>query len=143
VKRELKSVILFLIDQTSKQSKRYSQREFDERGLDMTIDQWVLLKIIEENQGISQKELADKSLRDGASITRTLDILEKKSLISRHPIPENRRQYSVALTDKGAQFIAENMDMVYRHRAKSLEGFTRDEIDELKEMLLRIQDNMK
>lgn len=140
--KNLDSVILFLIDQTSKTAKRFSQREFDRRGLGITVDQWVLLKIIEENDGLSQNELAEKSKRDGASITRTLDLLEKKNLLQRQAISGNRRQYSIVLTPNGKEFIALNMPMVNEQRAISMAGFSDQEIEMLKSMLLRIKENM-
>lgn len=138
----LDNIILFLIDQTSKNAKRYSQREFDQRKMGISVDQWVLLKVIEENPGLSQKELADKSIRDGASITRSLDLLEKKKLIKRVEIPDNRRQYQIHLTETGRLFIQEHMQLVNQHRAQSLAGFSAEEIEVLKSMLVRIQKNM-
>ncbi len=141
-KSNIEEVILFQIDRTSKVSKIHSQKEFDRKKLGITIDQWVLFKIIEESQPISQKELADKSKRDPASITRTLDILQRKALVLREPIPDNRRQYNIRLTDKGAAFVKEHMKMIDRHRKASVKGFSEKELETLKEMLLRIQTNM-
>ncbi|WP_415669103.1 MarR family winged helix-turn-helix transcriptional regulator [Zobellia roscoffensis] len=138
----IEDVILFQIDKTSKISKKYSQKEFDRIKLGITIDQWVLLKIIEESAPISQKELADRSLRDPASITRTLDILVKKSLLLREPILNNRRQYNIKLTKEGTKFVNDNIEMIKAHRKKSMEGFSEKEAQLLKVLLLKIQDNM-
>ncbi len=138
----IEDVILFQIERTSKVSKIYSQREFDKINFGITIDQWILLKIIEENEELSQKQLAKLSSRDPASITRTLDILEKKNFIMREPIPENRRQYNIILTTEGKEFVEENMSTVISHRKKSIEGFKQEELLTLKKMLLKIQDNM-
>ena len=142
MKEKLPQVILFLIDQTARISKQYSQRELDTRNLGITVDQWVLLKVVEENEGASQKELAVKSVRDPASITRTLDLLQKKGLVVRRPIPGNRRQYSILLTKEGQGFIQQNMEMIVRHRAKSLEGFSEEEIRLFQSFLLKVQENM-
>lgn len=143
MKEDLHKVVLFLIDQTNKVAKRYSQQEFDRLGLGITVDQWVLLKLIEENSGMSQKELAARSVKDAASITRTLDLLQKKGFVERIAIPDNRRQYEIKVTDKGATFISENMQIVTKQRAKSLNGFTEEEVAQLQSMLLRIQKNME
>lgn len=138
----LEKLILFQIDKTSKVSKLYSQREFDRLGLDITVDQWILLKIIESSGQLSQKELAEKSLRDPASITRTLDLLEKKGYVERVQVEGNRRQYSVILTKSGQKFIDKHMKMVNEHRELSTKGFTKKELETLSSMLLRIQKNM-
>jgi DNA-binding MarR family transcriptional regulator len=138
----IEDVILFQLDKTNKNAKMYAQREFDRLQLGITVDQWVLLKIIEESEQLSQIELAEKSLRDPASITRTLDLLEKKLLLRREPIIDNRRQYRVALTRQGKAFVRKHMAMVIRHRKRSVRGFSAQELEQLKAMLLRIQENM-
>lgn len=138
----INDVILFQIEKTSKTSKIYSQREFDRLKLNITIEQWIILKIIEENKELSQKELAQKSLRDPASITRTLDILQKKDFISREAIPNNRRQYNIILSDYGKTFVKKNLPIIKKHRAKSTEGLSDDEIKQLSLILSKIQNNM-
>lgn len=138
----LESVILFQIDKTSKISKLYSQREFDRLGLSITVEQWILLKTIHENQGLTQNDLAIKSLRDPASITRTLDLLSKKDLIERKSVPGNRRQYHIFLSKHGDNFIRQHLPVINAHRAKSVEGFSPEELESLGQMLIRIQKNM-
>lgn len=139
----IENVILFQIDKTSKISKLYSQREFDRLGMGITVEQWILLKIVEENNGLTQKELADKSLRDPASITRTLDLLTKKGFIERKPVEDNRRQYSICLTKKGESFIDNYLPIIKSHRAKSIDGISKDELTTLNHLLGKIQQNMK
>ena len=140
--KNIEEVILFQIDKTSKTSKQYSQKEFDKANLGITVEQWILLKIIQEAKQLSQKELAVKSLRDPASITRTLDLLEKKQFIIRNPIPDNRRQYNITLTVKGLAFVAEHLKMVKSHRKRSISGFSQKELETLTAMLERIEKNM-
>lgn len=140
--KNIESVILFQIEKTNKTAKQYSQKEFDKINLGITVDQWVLLKILEEAGSLSQKELAQKSMRDPASITRTLDILGKKGLVLRDPIPNNRRQYNILLTQAGGYFVKNNMALINEQRRKSIEGFNEVELENLKSYLLRIQQNM-
>ena len=139
---DINKVILFQIDQTSKIAKQYSQRELDRRELGITVDQWVLLKIIEESAPLSQKELGMRSKRDPASITRTLDLLEKKGLIERASMENNRRQYNILLTPAGADFVSANMGLITGLRERSVEGFSNQELEQLHSMLKRIQENM-
>ncbi|HNP18705.1 MAG TPA: MarR family transcriptional regulator [Fulvivirga sp.] len=140
--KEIESVILFQLDITNKIAKQFSQREFDRLKLGITVDQWVLLKIIDDFGKLSQIELAQTSVRDPASITRTLDLLEKKGFVQRNAIVSDRRQYSIELTSEGKKFVTENMVMVKEHRNKSIAGFTNEELNSLSAMLNRIQQNM-
>ena len=139
---DIENVILFQIEKTNKTAKQYSQKELDRLNLGITVDQWVLLKIIEESNSISQKEIALKSVRDPASITRTLDILVKKGLIIREAIPNNRRQYNIQLTQAGEFFVRQNMPIITEQRKQSVKGFTEKELTLLSGFLLRIQKNM-
>jgi DNA-binding MarR family transcriptional regulator len=140
--QNIETIIAFQLDKTNKINKLASQRVFDQAGLGITVEQWILLKIIEESAQISQKELANKSLRDPASITRTLDILSKNGFIIREQIPENRRQYNIILTSTGKKFVAKHMKMIKELRVKLIDGFSSAELDTLSSMLKRLQENM-
>ncbi|MEM9052520.1 MAG: MarR family transcriptional regulator, partial [Bacteroidota bacterium] len=122
--------------------KQFSQKEFDKRGMNVTVDQWVLLKIIHERAPISQVELAKFSMRDPASITRTLDILNKKKLIFRQQTPGSRRQFDVSLTKIGEDFVKAHMSFVQGQRNRSVEGLSESDQAKLMNMLLQIQENM-
>jgi len=139
---KIESIILFQIDKTSKVSKLYSQREFDRLGMGITVEQWILLKIIEENNGLTQKELAYKSLRDPASITRTLDLLNIKGFVERRPVENNRRQYSICLRKEGSGFIKKYVPIIKSHRERSIEGISKGELAILNRLLTKIQHNM-
>jgi DNA-binding MarR family transcriptional regulator len=139
----IEDVILFQIEKASKMAKIYSQREFDRLKMGITVEQWILLKIIEENNGLNQKELALKSLRDPASITRTLDLLTKKDFIERKPVKNNRRQYSICLKKEGEKFIKTFLPVVTSHRTKSINGISNQELKKLSEILKKIQNNMQ
>ncbi len=141
--KKIEDVILFQIDWTSKVSKQYSQREFNRLGLNITIEQWIILKIISENENLSQKELAEKSLRDPASITRTINILEDKNYLHRNSIKHNARAYHIELTIKGKEFVRKNMNIIKEHRNLSIKGLSVDEIQTLSILLKKIRDNMK
>ncbi len=143
MKQDIETLIAFQIDKTNKLIKLSSQREFDKSGLGITVEQWILLKIIEESEQISQKELADKSLRDPASITRTLDILSKNGFIIREQIPENRRQYNIILTSTGKKFVSKHLGMVKELRSKMTSSFSKNELASLSTMLEKIQHNME
>ena len=141
--QKIEDVILFQIDLTSKVSKQYSQKEFDKLNLGITVEQWVILKIVSETEALSQKELAQKSYRDPASITRTLDLLEQKGLLSRRAIENNRRAYHIYLTKKGQKFVSDNLDLVITLRRKSTTGISQKELEALSSTLNKIQKNFK
>jgi MarR family transcriptional regulator for hemolysin len=143
IEKDINQVVLFQLDRTNKLAKQCTQREFDALNLGITVEQWIILKIVQEAKALSQKELAEKSLRDPASITRTLDLLQKKDLIQRMSITDNRRQYEISLTPQGVKFVKANMELVHAQRLKSTAGFSKKEITTLRDLLLRMQQNMR
>ena len=116
--QKIEEVILFQVEQASKAAKIYSQKEFDRLGIAITVEQWILLKIISESSDLTQKELAVKSSRDPASITRTLDLLEKKEYTRRKEVVESRRSYAIELTNEGKKFVNDTLKIVVKHRKK-------------------------
>ncbi len=140
--KKIEDVILYQIDLTTKVAKHYSQGELTRLGLGITIEQWIVLKIISENENFTQKELAEKSYRDPASITRTIVILEKKGFIARTKVPNNARAYYVSLTQEGAAFVDRNMKIIKQHRELSIKGLTSEELETLSNVLAKIRKNM-
>jgi DNA-binding MarR family transcriptional regulator len=72
-----------------------------EAGFDLTVDQWVLIDHIFRKQGISQNELAEMTFKDPPTVTRIIDLLEKKGLVERGPAAGDRRKFNLFLTKNG------------------------------------------
>ncbi|MCB2361328.1 MarR family winged helix-turn-helix transcriptional regulator [Clostridium estertheticum] len=49
----------------------------------------------------SQKNLAEVSSKDQSTLTRIIDILERKNFIERHPNKEDRRSIAIHITADG------------------------------------------
>lgn len=139
----LNDVVLFRIEQANRAARQYAQREFDRLGLDVTVDQWVLMNLIDEGDGLTQQELAARSHRDPASITRTLALLDTRGFIERRPDERDARAIRVSLTDTGARFVESVWPVVRAMRKRSTRGFFDDELTLLTAMLHRVQLNFE
>lgn len=89
------------IDATIKKIRAYFQKKFDDAGLDITVDQWVVLDNASRTEGVSQVELADLVYKDAPTITRIIDLLVKKGMVTRRMSENDRRRFNIYLTDKG------------------------------------------
>jgi len=141
--KNLSSVLLFQIERTNKIARLHSQRAFDQNNVGLTIEQWIILKIIDEQKSLSQRELASLSLRDPGSITRTLDILEKKGYVKREAVPKNRRKYNIILTAAGSVFVKQQMPLIESLRNQSIRGLNSTEVKTLQQLLLKVQNNLE
>jgi hypothetical protein len=67
---KIESVIFYHLDKAIKSYRQYAQRRLTDAGLDITIDQWLVLNTLTEQPGISQQLIAEKVFKDAASVTR-------------------------------------------------------------------------
>lgn len=112
------------------------------KHFDMTSEQWVVLARLKEQDGLNQKELADKLLKDQANTTRMLDKLVKKGWVQRLDSLDDRRAYLIYLTDEGRRMVELTYPIVAQIKAKLAKGMTQAEIDLLKERLNRLSKSL-
>lgn len=80
---------------------RETQAALSEFGV--TAEQFVLLRVLEEEAGLTQQELARRADSDPNTVRAVLMILERKKLVVRKPHPTDRRAKRVTLTPLGAK----------------------------------------
>ncbi|MGZ9792778.1 MarR family winged helix-turn-helix transcriptional regulator [Bacillus atrophaeus] len=74
------------------------------------------MKRVGESRGISQKELSARADKDQATLTKILDLLEKKNFIRREANPRDRRSFLVVLTEAGEelkQTLTDKMEILF------------------------------
>jgi DNA-binding MarR family transcriptional regulator len=108
----------FKIDTTIKKIRNALQKQLTEAGFDLTVDQWVLIDHIYRKQGISQNELAEMTFKDPPTVTRIIDLLEKKGLVERGPAAGDRRKFNLFLTKDGQAIYNQAFPIVADIRRK-------------------------
>ena len=68
---------------------------------DVTADQFVVLMLLSEEDGITQLELTHRSYSDSSTTAALLRLLERKGYVSRETNPLDRRERLVRLTLEG------------------------------------------
>ena len=91
----------FKIDTTIKKIRNSLQKMLNEKGIDLTVDQWVLVDHISRDQGTSQNALAEVTYKDPPTVTRIIDLLVKKGFVERRNAADDRRKFNIHLTDEG------------------------------------------
>ncbi len=139
---KLEDVIYFLAERMQRQAKTYTKKVFKEHGYDITIDQWLVLKKISEEPGISQVDIAHTTFKDPAAVTRILDILVRKNLVERRMGQSDRRIFEIFLSAEGEQLIEGAMPLIYDIRAKGLEGLSKNQLQGMKSGLKKMYENL-
>ncbi|MES0869578.1 MarR family winged helix-turn-helix transcriptional regulator [Pseudovibrio sp. SCP19] len=83
------------------------------RPHDLSLAQWVVLSALWRQDGLSVSELSDYSGKKTAALSRLLDRMESKELVSRSAVEDDKRSVKIHLTEKG-QGLSHLIDM-YRH----------------------------
>ena len=71
----------------------------------VTADQYVLLRILSREQGITQIEIVERAASDPNTVTAILRILEQRRLVRRQSHPRDRRVRCVFLTAAGRNLV--------------------------------------
>ncbi|AGA80847.1 MarR family winged helix-turn-helix transcriptional regulator [Echinicola vietnamensis] len=133
----------FLLDRTARRVKQYAQQKFKVGDFDVTVDQWLVLKHLAENEALSQTELATLVFKDQPTLTRIIDILCKKGYVQRVQHPEDRRSFQLLLTTAGEEKVAELKPKISGIREKAWENLGQKDFEEFKRILNTIYTNLE
>lgn len=139
---KLEDVIYFMMERNMRRARHITYQVFNKHGIDLTVDQWVTLKKISETENISQKEIAEAVFKDAPTVTRIIDLLCKKGLTERKTNPNDRRKFFIHLTEEGEKTIRSVFPLVKLLRLQSTKNFSKEELNELRNYLNRIFDNL-
>ena len=133
----------FITGKASTAIARNLQKKFNTAGLKITIEQWSVLYHLWKQEGISQQELCNATIRDKPSITRLVDNLEKQNLVKRVASETDRRINLIYLTKQAQRLQEESMALAEEALNEALETVPPDKIDVCKEVLQIVYDNLK
>lgn len=110
---------------------------------EISLEQWVVLSKLAEQENINQKMLSVKAEKDPASLLRILDILERKGLIERRQNTGDRRSTSLYITTKGKDLKNELAPYIENRFKEITNGISEQEIEIYMKVLGNIDTNLK
>ena len=137
--KKLDEVYFYWMERAMKAQRKAKNKLFRDLGIKITSDQWIILKRLSEVEGQTQRELSESIIKDPASLTRILDLLEKEKLIERRSA--DRRSFTVHLTRNGSSLVERVIPEAVKYRKKGIEGLSEDEMQVFKKVLNTIHDN--
>ena len=138
---KLEDIIFYTIDKGIRSYRMYAQKRLRENGFTITIDQWLVLKVLTENPEMMQQEIAEKVFKDNASVTRIINLLVKAGYLIRKINKADRRKSNLEVTLKGNQIIEEIQSLVEENRANALKGINQKELETVQKVLTQIAEN--
>ncbi len=144
----LKNRIGSLIYITGTLIRGFSTQTFSEKNFGITPDQYVILSLLLENDEIMyQRQLAEIMFKDRANISRIIDIMHKNGLVEKIPESHGRKIYKLVVTEKGRKIKESIFQTDIDLRNAITKDITEEELtvtfNTLEKMNVNIRDKVK
>jgi DNA-binding MarR family transcriptional regulator len=135
-KSDLQEDLAFLIAQVGSHSQSSFGKQVDPFGLRLA--HVGVLKAIFRANGLTQRELGDALGMFPSNLVRLIDELEEKGLVRRGKSTEDRRSYTLQLTQKGEGIALELITLTRAHQDRICTSLAPAERQELARLLQKI-----
>lgn len=129
------------LGRTVKQIEHHIDEMLAARGFNLTKMQFLLLHKLHERDGLCQSDLALYSNRNKSSLTRSINVLEKKNYLARIPSKEDKRINRLFITKQGLDVLDRSSSVFEEISAIMQKGISPTEVAQTIEVLKRIQAN--
>ena len=90
-----------------------------------------------------QRQIGALTLKDRPNITRIINILEEKGLVTRTPDTNKRKIFKINITDKGKEAYNEVLPTVAEHWQSTVEDVSDEELENCLTVLNKIKANLE
>jgi DNA-binding MarR family transcriptional regulator len=132
-----------LVGKVSAAINRTFLRAFVNEGIDISTEQWSVLACLWQKDKVTQQTLCSLTAKDKPSMTRLIDKLEKRNLVTRVSTNNDRRINLIHLTETGAALQNKATELVQQIATKTLNGITDEEMNISRNVLRKIMTNLK
>lgn len=139
---KLDDVINHRISMLSVFMKRQIIKILAEKQLEITPDQWVVLYYLWEENGLSIGELANRSKKDFANVTRIVDKLVRMKYVSKKKSGVDSRINNVFILPKGESIKFDVQDCWKQASDVALHKVSETEQKQLMKILVKIENNI-
>ncbi|GAA0181380.1 hypothetical protein SH2C18_39210 [Clostridium sediminicola] len=102
---------------------------------ELTSSQWKVLKCLWNKDGITQKEISNSMNIKPSSLTKLIDILEKKDMVIRKYDSSDARAKLIFLTEKGISLEQKSCEIIKSLESTLIKGLDDTEANEFLRLL--------
>ena len=139
----LKSRIGMKLVRVGKMVRAIANRKFIEADYPITPEQFTVLTAILDHDGLYQRQIGALTLKDRPNITRIINILENKGLVTRTADTNKRKIFKINITEKGKDAYEEVLPTVVEHWQNTVKGVTDEELEICLKVLNKIKMNLE
>ncbi len=120
---------LFMMSRIQNRILGHIKKELNKKNISLSPGQMGVLLALEKEGTTVMGQLSQVLDMDNAALTRLVDGLEKKELVTRQINPENRRQILVAITPRGLEQAGVLIPIVRGTNDTIKHGFSQEEME--------------
>ena len=139
---DFRNSIGYMINRTAKAFIKALDSQLREK-VGVTAGQWKVLVMLVDQNGLTQKEIADRLGLDGATLIPIIDKMEKDKLVVRKVDPADRRNNRIYRTERADALWDKMIQRVSSIREISLKGIPDQNVKVMKDVLENIWQNLK
>ncbi len=139
----LKSRIGMKLVRVGRMVRAIANQKFVKANLPITPEQFTVLTAILDHDGLYQRQIGALTLKDRPNITRIINILEEKGLVTRTPDTNKRKIFKINITDKGKEAYNEVLPTVAEHWQSTVEDVSDEELENCLTVLNKIKANLE
>ena len=137
------NTLIPILGKTAKMGSYYITQVFSEHQLDLSKEQWLVLKRLNDTDGQVQNDLAFITGRSKTSLTRLIHTMEKKDLVYRKHSSLDKRINHVFLTEKGKEVFKQSLPLIRQMIIDLQEGIPENDLKRANDVLNKIQHNIQ
>lgn len=141
-KYDYENNIGFIVNRTAKAIVKALDTELRDK-VGITFGQWKVIVTLMNENGLTQKEIADKLGLEGPTLIPIIDKLEKDGLVIRKVGAEDRRINRIYYTEKSDASWDKMLECALRIRQISVKNIPEQNIDIMRNVLNKIWQNLR
>lgn len=123
-------------------SKIFAVQTFAAKKLKITPEQFTVLAVVYENDGLYQRQLSAMTLKDRPNISRIVTILENMGYLTKLQEAKGRKVLKLSVTEEGKRIYKEILPIILSVWEETIDGITDDELENFNNVQLKLRKNL-
>lgn len=141
-KYDFENNIGFIVNRAAKAFVKALDTDLRE-NVGVTFGQWKVIVMLANQNGLTQKEIADRLGLEGPTLIPIIDKMEQEGLLVRKVDPDDRRNNRIYRTEKADELWDRMIECARRIREVSLRGIPEQDISIMRKVLEKISENLR
>lgn len=117
---------------------RLLRRRFEAEDIELTLEQYFVLNILDNEEGLILQELADIVDRDKSAVVRLINGLEENHFVARTTDPDDKRRKILLVTKPGIKVLEKAIELDQEVNKQITSDIPEQKIDDVEETVSKI-----